>query len=165
MAQSNKKPPAKKTFCVWADYVRRVSQHIEAASPKAAYNAAKRKHECWQPCDWHDNNGYRLSNEVQDLSTEEFIPIHGDKNCRTCGSEIAETINESNFPDGECGPCEHERYASKVTAANLLETLSAIRNDCASWFDGNFDMNAADLFAAFISAADKAIARAKFRRK
>lgn len=112
---------AKRNFCVWADYVRRVYQHVEARSPKAAYAIAKRQPECWEPCDWHDNNGYRLSNEVQDLATEEFTPIYGAKNCRTCGSEIVETINESNFRDGECGPCEYQRYRSQAALLKACE--------------------------------------------
>jgi hypothetical protein len=33
--------------------------------------------------------------------------------CKTCGSEIVETVNDSNFNDGECGPCEYERYKSR----------------------------------------------------
>ena len=80
--------PAKKWFCVWADDVRRVNQHVEARSPNQAYAIAKEQPECWQFCHLHDNNGYRLSNEVQDLTTDEFMPIGATKNCQTCGGEI-----------------------------------------------------------------------------
>jgi hypothetical protein len=108
---TKKKSPAKKEFCIWADHVERVYQHVEAESPTRAYLIAKKRFDWWESCEQHDSNGYRLSNEVQDLATEEFIAIHGTKNCRTCGSEIVETINDSNFRDGECGPCEYQRYA------------------------------------------------------
>ncbi len=30
--------------------------------------------------------------------------------CKTCGSEIVETVNGSTFRDGECGMCEYTRY-------------------------------------------------------
>lgn len=118
---TKKTSSAKRNFCVWADNVRRVYQHVKARSPKAAYAIAKGQPECWEPCDWHDNNGFRLSNEVQDLATEEFTPIQGAKNCRNCGSEIVETINESNFRDGECGPCEYQRYRSQADLLKACE--------------------------------------------
>lgn len=34
------------------------------------------------------------------------------RNCKTCGSEIVKDINGSNFNEGDCGPCEYERYRS-----------------------------------------------------
>ena len=119
---TKKKSPAKKTYCVWADYVRRVYQHVTADSPKQALDIAKKRVECWDPCDSHDSNGFRFSNEVQDLETEEYIAIHGAKNCKTCGSEIVETINASNFREGECGPCEYQRYASQPALLKECET-------------------------------------------
>jgi hypothetical protein len=119
---TTKKSPAKKKFCVWADYVRRVYQHVTADTPKQAHDLAKKRVECWDACDWHDNNGYRLSNEVQDLATEEFIAVHGKKHCRTCGSEIVRTINDSNFCDGECGACEYQRYTSQPALMKECET-------------------------------------------
>jgi hypothetical protein len=110
MASNQQTSSSPKTFCVWADDVRRVYQHVDAVSAKKAYELAKRQPECWQPCDCHDTNGYRLSNEVQDLESEEFVRIDGDTHCKTCGSEIVETSNNNNFNEGECGPCEYERY-------------------------------------------------------
>jgi hypothetical protein len=85
---SKTKSSAGRTFCVWADYVRRVYQHVEARSPKAAWKSAKQQPECWEPCDWHDNNGYRLSNEVQDLATDEFVKIEDARTCKACGGEL-----------------------------------------------------------------------------
>ncbi len=134
--------PAKKKFCVWADYVRRVYQHVTADTPQQAYEIAKKRPECWDTCDWHDNNGYRLSNEVQDLATEEFLPVHGAKNCRTCGSEIVASINDSVFCDGECGACEYERYGSQPellriarSAANAFrERISCLQDDLREEF-------------------------------
>ncbi len=116
--------PAKKNYCVWADYVRRMYQHVEASSPQEAYDVAKNT-AAWEPCELHDSNGYRLSNEVQDLQTEEFMPIRGSKHCKTCGSEIVETINDSNFLEGECGLCEYERYKSHP---ELLAACKAMVN-------------------------------------
>jgi hypothetical protein len=102
--------PVKKEYCVWADYVRRMCQHVEADSPGHAHEIAKETGE-WQPCDICDgDDAYRLSNEVQDLETEEFIAVDGNTHCKTCGSEIVETVNDSNFHEGECGPCEYARY-------------------------------------------------------
>jgi len=44
------------------------------------------------------------------------------RTCKTCGSEIVETINDSNFREGECGPCEYQRYKSqpKLLEASFL---------------------------------------------
>jgi len=67
--------PARKTFCVWADHVRRVYQDVEAESADQAYQIAKQRPNRWQPCDLHESNGYRLSDEVQDLDTEEFVAL------------------------------------------------------------------------------------------
>lgn len=33
--------------------------------------------------------------------------------CKTCGSEIVESVNDSAFRDGECGRCEYKRYRSQ----------------------------------------------------
>ena len=115
--------PAKKEFCVWADHVRRVYQHVEAPSPKQAHDTARDQPECWEDCFEHeDRDDYRLSNEVQDLETEAYYAIRATTHCKTCGSDIAETINDSNFHEGECGPCEYRRYTSQpalVDAANI----------------------------------------------
>lgn len=42
--------------------------------------------------------------------------------CRTCGSEIVETVNDSLFHEGECNACEYHRYKTQPAlhkAANL----------------------------------------------
>jgi hypothetical protein len=121
--------PAKRSFCVWADCVRRVYQHVEADGPVQAHEIARQHAESWEPCDGQERIGYLLSNEVQDVATEEFTPVHGTKSCRTCGSEIVETINDSNFRDGECGPCEYHRYR---TQPELLALVQALREDCSN---------------------------------
>jgi hypothetical protein len=74
---TNRTSPARKRFCVWADNVRRVYQHVEAESAEQAYQIAMQQPECWEPCDLHESNGYRLSNEVQDLQTDELVDISG----------------------------------------------------------------------------------------
>ncbi len=116
-------PPANKAFCVWADYVRRVYQHVDARNPRQAHAIAKRQSGCWEPCDLCDTRTYRLSNEVQDLATEEFTSVRDPKCCRTCGSEIVESINGSNFHDGECGSCEYQGYRA---CGELIEALDEL---------------------------------------
>lgn len=130
MAKRNEKSLAKQTaFCVWADHIDRVYQTVDAESPKQAFEIAKERSECWERCGEHTYNGYRLSNEVQDIDTGEFFPVCATKHCRTCGSEIVETINESNFRDGECGPCEYERYKTQpMLMAASQAAYSTLRN-------------------------------------
>ena len=53
--KKNSRP--KKKFCVWADYVRRVYQHVTADFPQQALDIATKRVECWDPCDTHDGNG------------------------------------------------------------------------------------------------------------
>lgn len=153
--RTKKKSPAKREFYVWADYVRRMYQHVEAKTAKAAYAIAKRRSDRWEPCEWHEHNAYQLSNEVQDLATEEFIAIAGEKNCKTCGSEIVETINESNFRDGECGPCEYKRYASQ---SDLLDACFLAMEETGRWDEvlSGEDPEAVEAFAALQSAIAKA---------
>ena len=91
---TKKTAPAKKPYRLWADYIRRVHQYVEARSPKQAFACARKRPLGWRSCDWHEHNGYRISNEVQDLQTEEFLPVNGVKNCKTCGSEIVDTVND-----------------------------------------------------------------------
>lgn len=43
--------------------------------------------------------------------------------CRTCGSEIVATVNDSLFRNGECDGCEYQRYK---TQAGLLEALDEL---------------------------------------
>ena len=129
---TNDKPPAERTYRVWADHVRRMSQEVEAPSPQQAHEIAQRHPEDWQDCFEHeDRDDYRLSNEVQDIETEQYHTIRGTTHCKTCGSEIVETVNGSNFHDGECGPCEYGRYRSQPdllsagrTAHDVLSELS-----------------------------------------
>lgn len=43
--------------------------------------------------------------------------------CRTCGSEIVETVNDSLFRDGECDACEYQRYKSQPAILEALDLL------------------------------------------
>lgn len=122
--------PAKKTYCVWADRVTRVCQAVEAETPEQAYDLAWERPECWRHSDGREaRDEYRLSNDVQLEGTGDYFTVVDVEHCETCGSEIEETINESNFGDGECGPCEYGRYKSQpelLTAAeDALEDLKA----------------------------------------
>lgn len=153
------KPSANKRFCVWADYIRRVYQHVEASSPQEAYRLAKESGN-WDFCDWHDNNSYRLSNEVQNLETEEFIAIDGNSHCKTCGSEIVETINDSNFHGGECGACEYQRYQSQP---DLLDACYTALDEIEQWDDvmgGSEDPRTQEAIDALKEATKKAHGKA-----
>jgi hypothetical protein len=75
MAITNKSPAKRRKFCVWADDVQRVYQDVEAGSPTEAYAIAEEQPDNWISTDFHDNNGYQLSSDVQDLETGEFIRI------------------------------------------------------------------------------------------
>jgi predicted RNA-binding Zn-ribbon protein involved in translation (DUF1610 family) len=44
--------------------------------------------------------------------------------CTTCGSDIDDTVNGSNFGDGECGPCEERRYRSQREFLAVCRELS-----------------------------------------
>ena len=121
-------PPAKQSYRVWADEVRRVFQDVEVDSPKQAHEIANAQPESWQRCEEHENNALRVSNEVQDLATQEYARIDGSTHCKTCGSEIVETITDSVFSEGECGPCEYRRY---VTQPVLLELARTFRQECS----------------------------------
>ena len=42
--------------------------------------------------------------------------------CLTCGSEIVETINDTHFRRGECGPCE---FACYMACGDLIEAATS----------------------------------------
>lgn len=113
--------PALKHYCVWADYVRRVYQHVDADSPRSAMALAKAAG-AWEPCETDDHNNYRASNEVQDLETDEFIAVDGQGHCKTCRSEIVATVNDSLFREGECNVCECQRYHSQPELLEACQT-------------------------------------------
>jgi hypothetical protein len=153
----NKKPSpsAKREYCIWADYVRRVYQYVEADSPHSAYEIAKAIG-AWEPCDIHDHNVYRLSDEVQDLEAEEFVAVHGASHCRTCGSEIVATINDSVFRQGECDACERARYESQPA---LLDAAGLALDEIEQWHEvmgGSEDPRTAEAIAALQAAIVKA---------
>ncbi len=121
--------PATREYCVWADCNRRVYQKVAASSPEEAFRIAREHPEGWQFCFEHEDNGYRLSDEVQDTASGEFIRVGARaRHCKTCGSEIVETVNDSLFRDGECNGCEYERYRSQP---ELRELVQAYRQECA----------------------------------
>jgi hypothetical protein len=51
-------------------------------------------------------------------------------NCKTCGSEIVETVNDSIFRDGECDGCEYARYRSQP---DLLATCYLALDEIEQW--------------------------------
>jgi DNA-directed RNA polymerase subunit RPC12/RpoP len=162
MGNKNDKSPAKRTYCVWADYVSRVYQEVEANSPQQAFRLAQRQPGHWQNCfEFEDSDSYHLSNQVQDVKTEEcFVIGRVDYCCKTCGSEIVEFVNESNFKEGECGPCEYRRY---MTSRELLDHLKGIvemaKSVSANWENGNLDIAVRNL-DRIATAAEVAITKA-----
>jgi hypothetical protein len=62
--------------------------------------------------EWIGNNveTQEADDETRDRECDQSTPIGGPTHCKTCASEIVETINDSNFHEGECGPCEYQRY-------------------------------------------------------
>ena len=43
--------------------------------------------------------------------------------CKTCGSEIVQTVNDSLFRDGECDGCEYQRYKTQPALIEALDYL------------------------------------------
>lgn len=122
--------PARKTYRVWADHVRRVFQEVEAQSPEVAYELARERPECWEDCSEHeDRDDYRLSDEVQDVATEEAHRISGDTRRATRGSEIIEGSNDRHGRDGECGAGEDERSGSCRESWPIAPTAAPTRDD------------------------------------
>ena len=59
---------------------------------------------------------HSLTHSMENTATSSAI-------CTTCGSEIVETINDSNFNEGECGPCEYARYKLQPELYSVLNSL------------------------------------------
>ncbi len=115
---TNDTPPALRLYRVFADHVDRAYQEIEAESPARAHEIAGDQPEAWESCFEHaGSDEYQLSGDVQDVATEEYHQVTSATHCKTCGSEIVETVNGSNFGDGECGPCEYARYRTGTTSS------------------------------------------------
>jgi hypothetical protein len=110
MAHANKKTsPAMKEFCVWADCNRRVYQHVVATGPDAAYRIAKENPEGWECCFGHEDNGYRLSNDVQDVETGENFAVGSATHCKTCGVAHSRKKPWNGEPADLCPSCEQAR--------------------------------------------------------
>jgi hypothetical protein len=46
--------------------------------------------------------------------------------CRTCGSEVVETVNDSLFREGECDACEYLRYRTQSGLLRLARTFRSV---------------------------------------
>jgi hypothetical protein len=121
--------PDIRTYCVWADQIRRVFQEVEAASPDDALDRAQAT-AAWQPCDEHDGRVRHLSDTVQDLQSGEFLAVGRSQLCRTCHGEIVATINDSVFRLGECDACERRRYESQPA---LLDAACLALDEIDQW--------------------------------
>jgi hypothetical protein len=150
-------PPAKKEYCVFADCIVRCYQDVSAASAEEAYRLAEDNPEGWEFCSDAGDNDYRLSNEVMDRESEEFIAVGSSAvtHCKTCGSDIVETANDCHFREGECGTCEHKRYRSQPA---LLEHLLTLIETAASASGNRENGNA---LADALDALDRVAERAK----
>lgn len=67
--------------------------------------------------------------KAAEAAVKEWIRNNVPRHCKTCGSEIVDTVNGSTFDDGECGPCEYRRYQSQPKLLALVQTL---RQDCSN---------------------------------
>ena len=97
-------PPATRTYCVWAGCHRRVYQYVEATGPEEAFRKAKDRPRDWVFCFEHEDNGYRLSADVQEAETQENFTVVPDKHRETRVSESGATSNADLFKNGERGP-------------------------------------------------------------
>lgn len=148
-------------FRVFAEDVQPVFQDVEAASVKEAYALASDSPDNWQQYDEHDSHGITLSGEVEDLATDECFRVDGPTHCRTCSDEMADTINESKFGDGECGPCEYRRYCSQP---DLLDACYLAQEEIEQWDEtmgGSDDPRTKEALDALQSATRKAHGKAK----
>ncbi len=50
--------------------------------------------------------------------------------CKTCGSEIVETVNDGIFREGECDACEYQRYQSQP---DLLDAAYLALEEIQQW--------------------------------
>ena len=76
--------------------------------------------------------------------------------CRTCGSAIVATINDSNFGDGECGACEYRRYRTQPDLIEALDILldETLDNDVA--FDNALSDRQEDAYTKALAALKNA---------
>jgi hypothetical protein len=136
---TNDTPPARRLYRVFADHIDRAYQEVEAESPKRAHEIASGQPECFESCFEHaGSDDYRLSGNVQDVATEEYHQVTETTHCTACGSEIVESVNESTFGDGECGPCECVRYrAARRLLVRNEELVSAANAVVGTWERGD----------------------------
>ena len=60
---------------------------------------------------------------MQDVETQESFTVGKPRHCKTCGSEIVATANDSRFRDGECDACEYRRYRTQPALLSSLTYL------------------------------------------
>lgn len=158
----NDTPPAPRLYRVFADHIDCAYQEVEAESPKRAHEIASNQPECWESCFEHaGSDDYRISGDVQDVATEEYHQVAGATHCKTCRSEIVETVNGSTFGDGECRPCEYARYRAGTTLATHTPLTGDSRNNAplpdGPWTAERWAADMRDRFARYpaLHAEDK----------
>jgi hypothetical protein len=86
------------------------------------------------------------------MTTHATSPV----NCKTCGSEINDSINGSNFHEGECGLCEYRRYRSAPdvlrACTQLVEMAKSVLHN---WENGRLDVAVQNL--GLLAAEAKAV--------
>jgi len=161
--ETSETSPAEKEFCVWADCNRQVYQHVTAASPEEAHAIASEQDDDWEYCDDQDWHRYSLSGSVLDIESGELIDVADPTamHCKTCDREITEAVNDTNFRDGECGPCEHARYLSQPVLRRHLERLIEMSESVvASRGNGNALAEAVDSLERIVQEAKTAVTHA-----
>ena len=84
------------------------------------------------------------------------MPCDIKAHCTKCGSEIVETINDSEFRDGECGICEYARYKSQP---DLLRACGLALEEILQWdqvLGGSEDPRTREAIAALKAAIAQA---------
>lgn len=101
-------------------------------------------------------------NRIPDGDTGDWICQECDTGvyCKTCGSEVVETVNDSAFRDGECGPCEFARYKSQPELLAHLENIIEMSHSvAANWESGDLAAAVRNL-DRIATAAELAITKA-----
>jgi hypothetical protein len=154
MENKKKSPANKRQYRVYATDV--LFQDVEATSAAEAYRKAD-EHPCFESC----GSSLRLDPDVKDIETDEFIRVGAKaSHCKTCGSEIVVTINDSAFDDGECGRCEYRRYRASQELYEAAVHATACLGDLVR--DGNAtddDVEAYEELKRAVAYADEPLAQ------
>lgn len=81
--------------------------------------------------------------------------------CKSCGSEVVASVNDSTFGDGECGGCEYRRYRSQpsllAAARTALDAMNGLAESAGydpTWNQGGGTFEARQQLAQAIREYD-----------